>query len=79
MFPLSLVYLYFLFIFLFGFKSGIWLLIAPVPVLFYNLRSPRCVIKDLNFKKLKIGQKLTFFMAKKNFEYGFCISRGDNP
>ena len=31
-FPLSFVYLYFLFISHFGFKSGIWLLIAPVPV-----------------------------------------------
>ena len=32
MFSLSFVYLYFLFISHFDFKSGIWLLIAPVPV-----------------------------------------------
>ena len=32
MFLLSFVYLYVLFISHFGFKSGIWLLIAPVPV-----------------------------------------------
>ena len=32
MFSLSLFFLYFLFIPHFGFKSGIWLLIAPVPV-----------------------------------------------
>ena len=32
MFSLSFVYLYFLFIVHFGFKSGIWLLIAPDPV-----------------------------------------------
>ena len=32
MFSLSFVYLYFSFISNFGFKSGIWLLIAPVPV-----------------------------------------------
>ena len=32
MFSLSFVYLLFLFIYNFGFKSGIWLLIAPVPV-----------------------------------------------
>ena len=25
---------------------------------------PRCVIKDLNFEKLKIGQKLTFLWPK---------------
>ena len=32
MLSLSFVYLYFLFISHFGFKSGIWLLIAPVPI-----------------------------------------------
>ena len=32
MVSLSFVYLYFLFISYFGFKSGIWPLIAPVPV-----------------------------------------------
>ena len=32
MFSLSFVYLLFLFISYFGFKSGVWLLIFPVPV-----------------------------------------------
>ena len=35
LFSLSFVYLLFLFSFRFGFKSGIWLLIAPVPVYCY--------------------------------------------
>ena len=36
-FSLSFVYLYFKFISYFGFKSGIWLVIAPVPVHFWRL------------------------------------------
>ena len=39
MFSLSFVYLYFLFISPFGFKSGIWLLIAPVPVNCFSITS----------------------------------------
>ena len=41
-FLLSFVYLYSLFISHFGFKSGIWLLIAPVPVHCFSINSSHC-------------------------------------
>ena len=37
LFSLSFVYLLYLFIFRFGFKSGIGLVIAPVPVHFFSI------------------------------------------
>ena len=40
-FSLSFVYLYFLFIFHFCFKTGIWLLIAPVPVHCFSINLTR--------------------------------------
>ena len=52
---LSFVYLYFLFISQFGFKSGIWLLIAPVSVHCYSITSnkyPHSMVQSKNKKKM---------------------------
>ena len=50
MFSLSFVYLYFfLFIFHFCFLSGIWLLIAPVPIYCFSITFIACTPDDFLF------------------------------
>ena len=54
LFSLYFVYMYYLFIFRFGFKSGICLLIAPVPVHCFSI----------TFLKLHIDVHVTFNVVK---------------
>ena len=49
MFSLYFVYLYYLFIFCFGFKSGICLLIAPVPVHCFSITLIRLLLFTCNY------------------------------
>ena len=82
LFSLYFVYLYYLFISRFGFKSGICLLIAPVPVLCFSITFPlkprRRFFKTLYIASLGWGtNNCALFQSNEKSGCNFCCPFGD--
>ena len=78
LFSLFFVYLYYLFISRFGFKSGICLLIAPVPVYCFSItfKPPVIVyITDRSKAVLLICSVFACFGVRFCTVFTFCVSR----